>query len=128
MTREPGTQPTILIVEDEALVCEVTAMEFEDAGFRVLTTANGAEALALITADPDIAVLFTDISLRDSIDGWTIAAEARTIRPDLGVVYATGYSPDPVRLVDGALFFRKPYLPVAVVQAVEGLLPGGTAT
>jgi CheY-like chemotaxis protein len=114
--------PTVLIVEDEALVCEVTSMEFEEAGFRVLATGNGAEALALLAADPDIALLFTDISLRDSIDGWTVAAEARALRPDLPVIYATGYSPDPVRCVDGALFFRKPYLPVAIIAAARDLM------
>jgi CheY-like chemotaxis protein len=115
-------QPTILIVEDEALVCDVTAMEFEDAGWAVLTTADGTSALAMLAAEPAIAVLFTDISLRDSIDGWTIAAEARQLRPDLSVIYATGYSPDPVRLVDGAIFFRKPYLPTAIVEAANTLV------
>lgn len=114
--------PTILIVEDEALVCEVTSMEFEEAGYRVLATGNGADALALLAADPAITLLFTDISLRDSIDGWTVAAEARALRPDLPVIYATGYSPDPVRCVDGALFFRKPYLPMAIIAAANELL------
>ena len=119
MTRSP---PTILIVEDEALVCEVTSMEFEDAGYHVLATGNGAEALTLLAANPAISLLFTDISLKDSIDGWTVAAEARTLRPDLPVIYATGYSPDPVRCVDGALFFRKPYLPTAIVAAANDLI------
>ena len=114
--------PTILIVEDEALVCEVTAMEFEEAGYRVLATGNGAEALALVAADPDISLLFTDISLRDSIDGWTVAAEARALRPDLPVIYATGYSPDPVRCVEGAMFFRKPYLPLSIIAAANDLI------
>lgn len=116
-----ATPPTILIVEDEALVCEVTSMEFEDAGWSVLATGDGAEALALLAANPAITLLFTDISLRDSIDGWTVAAEARTLRPDLPVIYATGYSPDPVRCVDGAVFIRKPYLPTAVVAVANDL-------
>jgi CheY-like chemotaxis protein len=118
MTQTPRT---ILIVEDEALVCEVTSMEFEDAGWAVLATADGAEALVLLAANPAITLLFTDISLRDSIDGWTVAAEARTLRPELPVIYATGYSPDPVRCVDGAVFIRKPYLPTAIVAAANDL-------
>lgn len=123
---DPATAalPTILIVEDEALVCEVTAMEFEDAGYRVLATADGSEALAMLAAEPDIALLFTDISLRNSIDGWTVAAEARALRPDLGVIYATGYSPDPLRVVEGGVFFRKPYLPATVVEAANALIAG----
>lgn len=114
--------PTVLIVEDEALVREVTGIEFEEAGFRVLSAGDGAEALGLIGDDPGIDLLFTDISLPGGIDGWTIAARARDLRPDLPVIYATGYSPDPVKLVPGARFYKKPYLPITIIGAARELL------
>ena len=41
------------------------------------------------------------------------------------VIYATGYSPDPVRCVDGAVFIRKPYLPTAIVAAANDLMAKG---
>lgn len=116
--------PVILIVEDEALLREVSAMEFEDAGFDVLAAADGDEALAYVANRPDIDLLFTDISLRDSIDGWTIAERARAMRPDLAVIYATGYAPDAVKLVKDARFFKKPFLPTAIVAAAREMIAG----
>lgn len=123
-TASPPPRPTILIVEDEALVREVTAMEFEDAGFQVLTAGNGNTALALIAAHAEIGLLFTDISLCDSIDGWTVAQRARALRPRLQVIYATGYSPDAPKLVEGARFFKKPFLPTTIIAAAREMIGG----
>ncbi len=117
-------RPTILIVEDEALVREVSVMEFEDAGFVVLAAGDGETALALVAAHPEIALLFTDISLFNSIDGWTVAQRARELRPQLPVIYATGYSPDAPKLVEGARFFKKPFLPSAIIAAAREMIAG----
>ncbi len=114
--------PTILIVEDEVLVREVTGIEFEEAGFRIVLAGDGHEALGLLRTDTTIDLLFTDISLPGGIDGWTIASSARLLRPDLPVIYATGYSPNTVKLVPGSLFFKKPYLPVRIIAAARELL------
>lgn len=114
--------PTILIVEDEALVREVAMLEFEDAGFAVMAAADGDTALAYLAGDAQIDVLFTDISLRNSIDGWTIAARARELRPELKVIYATGYAQDTPKLVPDARFYKKPYLPTAIIDAVREML------
>lgn len=116
------TPPSILIVEDEALVREVAIMEFEDAGFTVLAAHDGESALALVASDVPIDVLFTDISLRNSIDGWTIATRARELRPALRIIYATGYAQDTPRLVEGARFYKKPYLPTTIIAAVREMM------
>lgn len=118
---------TVLIVEDEALVREVTAIEFEEAGLNVLCAGNGTDAIALLTSNPDIDLLFTDISLPGGIDGWTIAEHARRLRPGLPVIYATGYSPDPVKLVPGGKFYKKPYLPTTIIVAARELLGAAAA-
>ena len=118
--------PTIMIIEDEALVRQVTAMEFEEAGFAVIAFAHADPALEILAGDDRVDVLFTDISLPDSIDGWAIARRARELRPALPVIYATGYSADPVQLVDGAYFFKKPYLPTAIIAAVHNMLAKNT--
>jgi CheY-like chemotaxis protein len=55
------------------------------------------------------------------MDGWDLAEKARSLHPDLPVIYATGYSADEPRFVSNSLFLRKPYLPSAVVAAVEKL-------
>ncbi len=118
----PAIAPSILIVEDEPLVRDVTGMEFEDAGFTVFAADNGEAALALLAANPHIDVLFTDISLRNSIDGWEIAVRARRLCPDIAVCYATGYSSDPLKIVENGQFFKKPYLPTQIIAAVNRML------
>lgn len=113
--------PTVLIVEDEPLVCEITSEEFRDAGFRVVTAADSDAALELLASEKAIDLLFTDIRLPGNLDGWSIADAARGMRPDIPVIYATGFSAEQMRMVDGALFFKKPYKPAAIIAAAATL-------
>ena len=113
--------PTVLIVEDEPLVREVAAFEFEDAGYRVLEAEDGDSALALLSGSDVIDLLFTDIRLPGEIDGWTIAARARDLHPELPIIYATGYPGETVRPVANSRFIRKPYLPTAIIATARAL-------
>lgn len=113
--------PTILIVEDQALLREVMALELGDAGYGVLEAETGTEALALLGSGARVDLLFTDIRLPGEIDGFSVAEEARRLRPHLPVVYATGYTGDTLRLVPGGRFFRKPYQPEAILKALRDL-------
>lgn len=114
--------PTVLIVDDEALVLMIAQDEFEDAGFRVLTASDGTTALALLAVNPDISLLFTDIRMPGDIDGWALARSGRQLRPDLPVIYATGFTPDAPKMVDDALFFGKPYRLGSIVEAANRLI------
>jgi CheY-like chemotaxis protein len=118
---QPDAATTVLIVEDDALVREIVIMEFEDAGFTMLSAANCTAALVLLASDAVIDVMFTDISLRDSIDGWELAVRARALRPGLHVVYATGYAEQAPKLVAGGRFFKKPYQCAQIIEAVRAL-------
>lgn len=113
---------TILIVEDEFLVSAMVSIELEDVGYDVLTADNGDAALAYLAGDWPIDLLFTDIKLAGGMDGWAVAQKARELRPDLKVIYATGYTPDVPELVTGARFFKKPYLPTKIVAAIDEML------
>ncbi len=115
------SQPTVLIVEDEDLVRDIAVTEFEDAGYAVLEAADSATAIALLSGPEVIDLLFTDIRLPGTLDGWGIAAKARVLRPEIAVIYATGFSADDPKLVPGSRFFKKPYFPVAVIEAARGL-------
>lgn len=114
-------RPTVLIVEDEPLVCEIAAEEFEDAGFNVVRAADGVEAVELLGGDVTIDLLFTDIRLPGELDGWSIADAARVLRPEIPVIYATGFSAEQMRMVEGSLFFKKPYRPAMVIAAAAEL-------
>jgi CheY-like chemotaxis protein len=97
------------------------ADELEDAGYQVLTARTGEEGLVLLQASPEVDLLFTDIRLPGSLDGWSLAEAARRLRPGLPVIYATGYSIEKPREVPGSRFLTKPYRPSLIVRHMEEL-------
>ena len=116
----PAPARTVLVVEDEELVRETIAGELEEAGFAVLEAETAEQGLEMLEEHP-VGVLFTDIRLPGRLDGWELAEQARTRYPDLPVIYATGFSAVQPRLVPESIFLRKPYLPSAVIAAIEKL-------
>lgn len=83
---------TILLAEDEPPVRELVQLCLEHDGYRVLAAANGDEALALWQQHRDrIDLLLTDIIMPGSLDGRELANRLRQDKPDLRVIYATGY-------------------------------------
>jgi CheY-like chemotaxis protein len=111
---------TILVVEDETLVRETIACELEDAGFAVIEAETAEQGLEILERRP-VGVLFTDIRLPGRMDGWELAERARALYPHLPVIYATGFSGEEPRFVERSVFLRKPYLPSAVIAAVDKL-------
>lgn len=112
---------TVLVVEDEELVREMIVTELQDCGFVVLEAETAEKGLEMLEEKP-VGVLFTDIRLPGRTDGWELAERARSLYPNLPVIYATGFSAEQPRFVPKSLFLRKPYLPSAVVAAIEKLL------
>jgi CheY-like chemotaxis protein len=112
---------TVLVVEDEELVRETISAELQDAGFVVLEAETAEQGLEMLEEKP-VGVLFTDIRLPGRVDGWELAEKARSLYPNLPVIYATGFSAEQPRLVPKSIFLCKPYLPSAVVGAIEKLI------
>jgi CheY-like chemotaxis protein len=110
---ESGTsfRPGVLIVEDEALIGLATVEWLAEEGFSVRLAASGEEALRVLRDDDTVDALFTDINLPGDLDGWTLAQQARELRPDLAVVYASGRwaTIDEERAVKDGVFIPKPY-------------------
>lgn len=123
---------TVLVAEDEILVLALLADALEEEGFRVLSAANGAEALrALEDAEREgghVDVLFTDVNM-PGIDGLELARRARAMRPDLPIIYASGRSHCIARddCVEGGRFLPKPYVPAQACAEVASALTGGRA-
>ncbi|ACL56390.1 response regulator [Methylobacterium nodulans] len=114
---------TVLVVEDEALICEMTAAAFADEGYRVLTAADAEEAGRILQRER-VDMLFTDIDLARNTDGVALARAARHRRPDLAVVYTSGGRH---RLAEGeavsdSVFVPKPYYPSDVVALANRIL------
>jgi CheY-like chemotaxis protein len=113
--------PIVLLVEDEALLRMVIGDELRDAGFEVIEATHGGEALEFLANGRSIDLLFTDIRMPGEASGWDVAEHARKLRPDIPVIYATGYSEDPLRIVPGGRFFKKPYAMQAIIEAAREL-------
>ena len=87
----PNPPKAILVAEDEEDVRLVVSEALAAAGFMVLNAESGPEALRILEANPGIDLLFTDIRMPGGMDGFELAHRAKQMRPDLRVVYTSGY-------------------------------------
>jgi two-component system cell cycle response regulator CpdR len=81
---------TVLFAEDEKLIRHSVAQLLSLGGFRVLVAEDGYEALRLLTQE-DVDVLCTDIVM-PGLNGVELARRAKRLRPDLKVLFITGYA------------------------------------
>ena len=99
----------VLLVEDELLVREVAAEDLAEIGFDVTAATDSDEAIGLLRDGEAFDLLFTDIRMPGSTDGWQLAREARERLPDIRIIYATGLGDAADGLEDGERYVRKPY-------------------
>jgi len=108
----PGGSETILLVEDEAALREITCEYLQSRGYQVLMANSGMQALEICRVhDEPIDILLTDI-IMPGIRGPELVKAALDMRPKLRVIYVSGYADRGIE--DGALernavFLRKPY-------------------
>jgi CheY-like chemotaxis protein len=95
-------------------------------GYRVLEASNGIAALELLEAEKDLRLLFTDVGLPGGRNGRQLADEARRRRPDLLVLFTTGYTRNAIihqgRLDPGAELIGKPFTYATLVAKIQRLL------
>lgn len=113
----------VLIVEDDPLLRELAVEVVEEAGFVALEAGDADEAVALLEARSDIAVLFTDINMPGSMDGLTLARTVRDRWPPIKILIASGL----VRLKrsdlpSSSVFLEKPYRGEAVIAQLRSLI------
>jgi CheY-like chemotaxis protein len=120
-----GTE-TVLLAEDEAPVRAVARQTLERHGYRVLE-APSAEA-ALDVADRysgPIHLLLTDV-IMPGLSGRDLAVRLATLRPDVRVIYMSGYTDDAITrhgvLEPGFVFVQKPFTPDALARTVRDVL------
>jgi len=115
----------ILVVEDDSRVRRVTVARLHAAGYEVLEAANGPEALELIDQHPEIRLLFTDIIMPGGLHGNELADLARATRPDLKVLFTSGYAEPSVagkEMVNGDSWLKKPYTAGELAMRLRQLL------
>jgi CheY-like chemotaxis protein len=116
---------TVLVVEDEEDVRSYSLECLRELGFSVLHATDGPSALRLIAAHPEIRLLFTDVGL-PHMNGRQLAEEARQLRPDLLVLFTTGYAQDAMfqqgKLDRKAELLTKPFNRTQLAERVRHLL------
>jgi CheY-like chemotaxis protein len=112
VTSRGSSSEIILVVEDDERMREMTTASLRELGFTVMHAESAGVALRLLGGHPEIALMFTDIVMPD-MNGRKLADEALKVRPNLKVVFTTGYSRNAVvhnGVVDaGVNFLAKPF-------------------
>jgi two-component system cell cycle sensor histidine kinase/response regulator CckA len=123
-----GTE-TLLVVEDELQVRELTRDILLGQGYQVLTAGDGVEALRVAEAhEGPIHLLVTDVVL-PRMSGKELADRLRTARPEVRVLYTSGYTDDAIVhhgvLAAGVHFLSKPFEIESLARKVRELLDAG---
>jgi PAS domain S-box-containing protein len=123
----PGTE-TVLLVEDAEAVRAVARQVLERQGYTVLEAPQGNAALAIAAAhDGPIHLLLTDVVM-PGLSGRQVADELTRLRPDMRVLYASGYTDDAVVrhgvLEAGIAYLQKPFTAASLTRKVRETLDG----
>jgi two-component system cell cycle sensor histidine kinase/response regulator CckA len=125
-----GTE-TIFVVEDEETVRSCVCAILKSKGYGIITATNGVEALSVWKEQRDnIDLLLTDMVMPEGMTGIDLAGQLTAERPELKVIYTSGYSAD-IHGTDSSLpaghrFLSKPYQSVVLVETVRETLDSVT--
>ncbi len=120
-----GTE-SILAVEDDALVRDLVMRQLTDLGYTVIVARDGPTAMAELARTQRVDLLFTDVVLPGGMSGRDLATRARKLRPELRVLYTSGYTSNSIvhhgRLDPGVRLLQKPYARNDLAKAIRAAL------
>jgi CheY-like chemotaxis protein len=116
---------TILLVDDDALVCSTTASTLADLGHRVFEAPSGKRALEILRSGTVVDLVLTDQAM-PGMTGLQLAAEIRAAWPDLPIMLTTGYADLPDRAGLNLPRLVKPYGQEEMAAAIATLMRGRT--
>jgi CheY-like chemotaxis protein len=122
----PGGKPTVLVVEDEALVRLNAVDMVEAAGFEVLSASNADDAIQILETRDDIRAVFTDVQMPGSMDGLGLMRLIKDRWPTIATLVTSGKTRT-TDLPSGVRFITKPYFRPQIEAALRQLL-GGSAS
>jgi signal transduction histidine kinase/CheY-like chemotaxis protein len=122
----PGGSESILVVEDETEVRELASEFLRAGGYTIVEAKDGAEALEMVTANQkELHLLLTDMVM-PGMSGADLARILRKARPDLRVIYMTGYaefSGKNGEMAEGAAgILQKPFSQITLLEKVREVL------
>lgn len=117
----PDTQPTILVVEDDDIVRMLIVDVLEELEYQVLEADGCEQALVYLRDDAQpIALMMTDVGL-PVMDGRELARQARSVRPQLPILFASGYA-ESIDVPEGMAVIGKPFSIDQLRDKVNGIL------
>jgi signal transduction histidine kinase len=123
--RASGSE-VVLLVDDEPLVRLIASEQLEELGYHVLEAADGPSALKVLADSPRVDLLVTDVGLPGGMNGRQLAEAARTGRPELKILFVTGYAEHAVlnhgELEQGMHILTKPYQMEALAGRIKELI------
>jgi CheY-like chemotaxis protein len=119
---------TVLIVDDDPAVRMLVTEVLEELGYAAVEAADGNAGLRVLQSNARIDLLITDVGLPGGMNGRQIADAARTSRPDLKVLFITGYAENAVMrsgyLEPGMQIMIKPFTMEALATRIKDAITG----
>ena len=115
---------TVLLVEDEDMVRAVAERALTRQGYKVLTAADGEQGLEVLAGGERIDLLISDVVM-PNMDGPAMVAQARRARPDLPVLFMSGYAEEQLRKsidIANVVFLPKPFSVSQLAEAARDAL------
>jgi two-component system cell cycle sensor histidine kinase/response regulator CckA len=112
---------TVLLVEDEPMVRTVAERALTRHGYQVITADNGEEALDVLARGEPIDLLISDVVM-PGMDGPTMVREARKSRPELKILFMSGYAEEQLRKsidIENVNFLPKPFSVTELAEAAR---------
>ena len=121
-----GGKETIMVVEDEPVLRELVCEILKQYDYNVIEAGSGVEALRVWDEfDGEVDLLLTDMVMPEGMTGRELAVQLKKRKPDLRVIYSSGYSPDSNGKdfsQNDTVFLAKPYLPPQLARTVRASL------
>ena len=117
---------TVLLVEDEPMVRSVAERALTRHGYTVITADNGEDALEILAKNEPIDLLISDVVM-PGMDGPTMVREARQSRPELKILFMSGYAEEQLRKsidIENVNFLPKPFSVVELAEAARRTVMG----
>jgi CheY-like chemotaxis protein len=125
---QAGEGETVLVIEDEPTVRILITDLLQENGYKPLAAADGPSGLKILQSDVRIDLLITDVGLPGGMNGRQIADAARVSRPNLQVLFITGYAENAAvgngHLEPGMAILTKPFVMADLVKKVRAMITG----
>jgi len=126
MPEPAGEGEVVLVIDDEPTIRMLIAEVLSDAGYVVMEAAEGPAGLRIIESSARIDLLITDVGLPAGMNGRQVADAARVRRPDLKVLFITGYAENAVvsggRLEKGMYVLSKPFQMELLASRIQEII------